>query len=324
MPAVSVVTVFHRDSPFLRPAIASILGQTFRDFEYVLVDNGTGMAPEALGPMGADPRLRWVRLPRNEGIPAGHNAGIAAAKGEFVALLDYDDLALPERLEKQVAALRADPGMGLVSALAEVIDEQDRTTGRVFCIPDPAGHRAYAQYGAPVFTPVAMARREVFARTPYRPLFPFAADLDFQSRATEHWRMAVLPEVLLRYRWYGAQTTQQKQALIDNSRCAISLVTARRRAGRPEGAEEIVALAEGLTPAEYSRRIAALSLSEGFWELASYRARRALALDKSPASAMRTFRQGWQIWRSAPAAERDRAVRMFFTGPVQALDLRPA
>ena len=62
MPAVSVVTVFHRDSPFLRPAIASILAQTFRDFEYVLVDNGTGMGPEVVGPMGADPRLGWVRV----------------------------------------------------------------------------------------------------------------------------------------------------------------------------------------------------------------------------------------------------------------------
>jgi glycosyltransferase involved in cell wall biosynthesis len=324
MPVVSVVTVFHRDSPFLRPAIASILAQTFRDFEHVLVDNGTGMTPEALGPMGADPRLRWVRLPRNEGIPAGHNAGIAAATGEFIALLDYDDLALPERLEKQVATLRADPGLGLVSALAEVIDEQAHATGRAFCIPDPAGHRAYAQYAAPVFTPVAMARREVFARTPYRPQFPFAADLDFQSRATEQWRMAVLPEVLLRYRWYGAQTTQQKQGSIDNSRCAISLITARRRAGRPEGMAEILCLAEWLTPAEYSRRIAMLSQAEGFWELAAYRARRALALEKTPASAMRAFRQGWQIWRQAPAAERNRVARMFLTGPVRALGLRPA
>lgn len=324
MPTVSVVTVFHRDTPFLRPAIASILGQTFRDLELVLVDNGTGLAPEALGSLGEDSRVRWVRLPRNEGIPAGHNAGIAAATGEFIALLDYDDLAVPTRLEKQVAALRADPALGLVSALAEIMDEAGRTTGRMFCIPDPAGHRAYAQYAAPVITPVAMARRVVFEQTPYRPQFPFAADLDFQSRITEHWRMAVLPEVLLRYRWYGTQTTQQKQASIDNSRCAISLVTARRRAGRPEGAEEIVALAEGLTPAEYSRCIADLSLAEGFWELAAYRTRRALALDKSPSSAMRSFRQGWQIWRQTPAAERNRVVRMFFTGPVRALDLRPA
>ncbi len=324
MPAVSVVTVFHRDTPFLRPAIASILGQTFRDLELVLVDNGTGLAPEALGPAGADPRVRWVRLTRNEGIPAGHNAGIAAAAGEFIALLDYDDLALPTRLEKQVAALRADPGLGLVSALAEVMDEAGRSTGKMFCIPDPAGHRAYAQYAAPVITPVAMARREVFEQTPYRPSFPFAADLDFQARATERWRMAVLPEVLLRYRWYGAQTTQQKQASIDNSRCAISLVTARRRAGRDEGLAEVLDLASGLSPAGYSARIAETCLAEGFWELAAYRARRALALERTPVRAWQVCRLALRTWRLAPAGERSRVARMFFSGPVRALGLRPA
>jgi len=324
MPAVSVVTVFHRDTPFLRPAIASILGQTFRDFEFVLVDNGTGMPPEALGPLSDDPRLRWVRLPRNEGIPGGHNAGIAAAAGEFVALLDYDDLAVPARLEKQVAALRGNPDIDLISAFAEVMTETEKPVGKMFCIPDPAGHRAYAQYAAPVITPAAMARREVFERIPYRPQFPFAADLDFQSRATEHCRMAVLPEVLLRYRWYGAQTTQQKQAAIDNSRCAISLVTARRRAGRPENLEAVLGLAAGLSPAEYSRRVAQIACDEGFWELAAYRARRALALERSPLSAARALAQAGQVWRRTPAAERGRVMRMFFSGPVRALGLTPA
>ena len=74
MPAVSVLMVFHRDTPFLRPALASALKQTFADFELVLVDNGTGLGADALGELGRDPRLRWVRLARNEGIPGGHNA----------------------------------------------------------------------------------------------------------------------------------------------------------------------------------------------------------------------------------------------------------
>lgn len=316
--------VFHRDTPFLRPAIASVLGQTFRDFELLLVDNGTGLSAEALGPLGVDPRIRWIRLPRNEGIAAGHNAGVAAARGEFIALLDYDDLALPPRLEKQVAALRADPGLGLVSALADRIDAAGHVTGKVFCIPDPAGHRAYAQFAAPVITPVAMGRRELFAAIPYRPEFPFAADLDFQSRATEHWRFAVLPEVLLQYRWYDDQTTQQKLAKIEQSRCAISLLTARRRAGRPENLAEVIAAEAGLSPAEFSRRTAGLCLTEGFPELAAYRARRSLAWERSVGSAWSALRLGLSAWRQAGAMERGRVARMFLTGPVRALGLKPA
>ncbi len=314
MPAVSVIMVFHRDTPFLRPAIASILGQSFRDFELLLVDNGTGLTVAALGPLGGDPRIRWVRLARNEGIAGGHNAGVAAAQGEFIALLDYDDLALPQRLEKQVAALRADPGLGLVSALADRIDAGGKITGKVFCIPDPAGHRAYAQYAAPVVTPAATGRRELFVATPYRPEFPYAADLDFQSRATEQWRFAVLPEVLLHYRWYADQTTQQKLAEIEKSRCTISLLTARRRAGRPEGLEAIQRLQVGMSPAEYNRRVARVCLAENFCELAAFRARSSLTLDRSIASVWVAARLVLQAWWQAAASERGRVARMFFKG----------
>ncbi|WP_438480132.1 glycosyltransferase family 2 protein [Oleiharenicola lentus] len=319
MPAVSVIMVFHRDTPFLRPAIASLLAQTFRDFELILVDNGTHLSAEALGELGADERIRWLRLPGNAGIAAGHNAGVAAARGEFIALLDYDDLALPTRFSKQVAALRADSGLGLVSALADRIDEAGSVTGRMFTLTDPATFLAYSQYAAPIFLPASMGRRELFLAAPYRPEFPFAADLDFQSRINEHWRAVVIPEVLLHYRWYGAQTTQQKMPLIENSRCAISLITARRRAGRAENVAEVLGWAGALSPANYSRRIAGIALAEGFVELAAYRARRAFALERSLASAWAAFRLAWRAWRQALPAERGHVVRMFFKGPVRAL-----
>lgn len=327
VPAVSVLLVFHRDTPFLRPAIASVLAQTFSDFELLLVDNGTGLTAAALGEAGRDPRLRWIRLPRNAGIPAGHNAGVAAACGEFVALLDYDDLALPARLERQVAALRADPGLGLVSSLAERIDESDRRSGGgVFCLPDPAGHRAYSLYAAPVVTPAAMARRGLLQALPYRAEFPLAADLDFQARAMEQTRFAVLPETLLHYRWYPEQTTQRRSAEIGRSRAAIALCTARRRAGRPEAlAETLVALDQ--TPARSAsaawRCAAERALAETFPVLAAYAARRLFALDRAPRVAVTAARLASRAIASA-RGQRRLAARMFLTGPVRALGLRPA
>ncbi len=324
MPEVSVVTVFHRDTPFLRPAIASVLGQTLRDLEYVLVDNGTGLRADDLGELGRDPRLRFVRLPRNEGIPAGHNAGVAAAAGEFIALLDYDDLALPHRLERQVAALRADPGLGLVSALAERIDEQGRACGQEFCLPNAAEHRAYAPYAAPVVTPVAMARRDVLRAFPYRADFPFAADLDFQARVAERERMAVLPEVLLRYRWYPAQTTHQRAAAIEQSRCAIQILAGRRLAGRPEEMASVIMATMAATAAETWRRGAELCLAEQLFVFAAFQARRSFALDRSPAGAVRATRLAVRAWSRARGPDRARVARMFFTGPVRTLRLHPA
>lgn len=324
MPVVSVLMVFHRVTPFLRPAIASVLAQTWRDWELVLVDNGTRITPAELGLASDDARVRWVRLEKNEGIAVGHNAGVAAACGEFIALLDYDDLALPTRLEKQVAALRADPGLGLVSSLAENIDAQDRVLGRVFCLPRAADHRAYAPYAAPVITPASMGRRELFVATPYRAEFSFAADLDFQARATERWRFGVLPEVLLHYRVYPEQTTQQKCALIEKSRGVIGLLAARRRSGRAEDLPGLMASGAGLLVADHCRHIARQCLAEGYPELAAFWARRSLVWKRSPAAVGKAAQLGWRAWCQPEPARRGLVARMFFRGPIRALGLRPA
>jgi len=324
MPLVTVLMVFHRDSDFLRPAIASVLAQDFPDFELLLVDNGTGLSAAQLGDAGRDPRLRFVRLARNEGIPAGHNAGVAAARGEFIALLDYDDLALPQRLGRQVAALRADPEIGYVSSLAARIDAAGRETGREFCLPAAEEHARYAPYAAPLITPAAMGRREVFAALPYRAEFPFAADLDFQARLVERWRTAVVPEILLRYRWHAGQTTQTKRAVIEHSRAVIQLVTGRRRAGRAEDLAGAQAAIAAPTAAECWRRGAARCVAENLPVFAAYQARRSFALDRSPPSAWRALRLFLAARRRAAGVERALVRQMFFTGPVRALGLHPS
>ena len=325
MPAVSVIMVFHRDTPYLRPAIASVLGQTWRDLELVLVDNGCGLPDGELGEAGREPRVRRVRLARDDGIGVAANAGLAAARGEFIAIADSDDLSLPSRLEQQVAALRADAGLGLVSAWADRIDEAGRPLGgRIFTLREPGEFPAYAQYAAPLVHPVATGRREVFAATPFRPPFRYTSELDFYARATERWRMAVLPEVLLRYRFYSTQTTQRHAANIEQSRCAINLLTARRRAGRPEELDGMDWMSEAVPAAEYCRRTAAQCLAEGFAVPAAYLARRSLVLERSPISVVGAARLAARAWRLAPARERRRVAAMFLTGPVRALNLRPA
>jgi len=324
MPLVSVLLVFHRDTDFLRPAIASVLAQEFRDFELLLVDNGTGLSAPQLGESGRDPRLRWVRLARNQGIPAGHNAGVAAARGTYIALHDYDDLSLPQRLGRQVAALQADPNLGLVSGLARRIDAAGRELGHEFCLRDPDEHRRYAPYAAPLITPAAMGRRELFAALPYRTEFPFAADLDFQARVVERARTAVVPEILLRYRWHDGQTTQARAAAIEHSRAVIQIITGRRLAGRAEDLAAVQAATVAPTAAGSWRRGAAVCVGDRFPVFAAYQARRSFALDRSPRGAWHAFRLFRAAQRIAATADRSCVRRMFFTGPVRALELHPS
>lgn len=323
MPVVSLLMVFHRDSPYLRPALASALSQTWRDLEVVLVDNGTGLSADALGELGRDARLRWVRLARNEGIPAGHNAGVAAAHGDFIALQDYDDLSEPDRVARQVEALRCKPDVALVAGRALRIDENGRQIGEVFCLPRAEEHATYAPFGGPIVMPAAMGRRELFQAFPYRPEFPFAADLDFQARAVERSSFAVLPEVMLRYRWYGAQTTQQRLREIEQSRSVVQLLSARRHAGRPEHMTEAWAAIRAESAGESWRRGARVCLEERYAVYAAYQARRSFACDRTAAGAWAAIRLGWRAITAAATGQRRLTARMFFTGPVRALRLHP-
>lgn len=328
MPAVSVLMVFHRDQPFLRPAIASVLAQTLRDFEFVLVDNGTGLPAEALGELGRDPRLRWVRLPRNEGIPAGHNAGVAAATGEYIALLDYDDIAVATRLERQVAALRADPGLELVTSAAETIDERGTVVGREFALISERDQRVFSAYTMPAPTPSCTGRREAFLRHPFRPEFPVAADYDFFTRVVETGRTLGLRDVLLQYRQYGEQTTITRRSAQILGACRIRLATARRRAGRDEDRESLFAAeggqaAERNTARDHYREFARRCLAEGFALMATYHARKLVAEGAGVGDIRAAIAVLLGSLRQQPRNSIE-LMRMFFTGPLRAHQLRPA
>ncbi len=328
MPAVSVLMVCHRDTPFLRPAIASVLGQTLRDLELVLVDNGAGLTPEDLRELGRDPRLRWVRFPQNLGIPAGHNAGVAAARGEFIALLDHDDLMLPMRLERQVARLQAEPALGLVSSLAETIDAEGRVTGREFALVDGEMQLRYTQFAGPVVTPAYTGRREVFTTLPYREEFSLTADFDFLARAAEQFTLAAVPEVLLQYRRHPAQATIEQAGRIAAEQCVVRVLTSRRRAVRAEDLPGAVqALGVGLNnPPELAAvyaRCATWCLRDGFASLAVYHARKLLSVRRDLGAVKTALGVYATALRMAP---RDAVLlsRLFFTGPLRTYGFKPA
>ena len=286
------------------------------------MDNGARLDADVLGEMGRDPRLRLIRFPLNLGIPAAHNAAVAAARGEFIALLDHDDIMLPPRLERQVARLQAEPALGLVSSLAGTIDAAGRLVGREFALVECEAQRRYSAYSSPVVTPAYTGRCGIFAALPYREQFTLTADFDFIARAAEQCDFGAIPEVLLHYRRHTTQATQVQAALIEHQRGLIRLCTARRRAGRDEG--DIAFGAETRAPADECLDLAGRALAEDFFALAVFQARRALALRRTPSVAGRAVALAARALGRAEGAERGLAARIFFQGSVRALGLRPA
>ncbi|MBV1917120.1 MAG: glycosyltransferase family 2 protein [Sphingomonadaceae bacterium] len=108
-PAVSVVMPVYNRERFVVRAINSILSQHFRDFELIVVDDGsTDRTRDAINAF-EDSRIRAVSLPANRGNAEARNAGIELSRGEFIATMDSDDVSLPDRLGKQLECLRAHP-----------------------------------------------------------------------------------------------------------------------------------------------------------------------------------------------------------------------
>src|SRR4051812_26679567 len=122
-PTVSVLMAVYNGEQYLREAVNSILSQTFKDFEFIIIDDGsTDRSPELLASYArADSRVKLISRP-NKGLTKSLNEGLHAARGEFVARMDGDDISLPERFERQVSYLREHPEVVLVGSRVEFID----------------------------------------------------------------------------------------------------------------------------------------------------------------------------------------------------------
>ena len=212
-PAVSVVTAAYNAEAFLRDTIESVLAQSFPDFEHVVVDDGsTDGTPDLVASYG--PPVRLVRQ-ANGGPANARNTGIRAARGRFVAFLDHDDLATPDRLACTMEVVARHPDAAWVYGDAVYFDH---TTGKEM-------HRASAfaplregDVLAPLllgnFIPFSTAavRRDVFDRVGFfdeRRARVHIDDWDLWVRVAPHYAAHVVRAPLLRYRWHGTQATQR-------------------------------------------------------------------------------------------------------------------
>ncbi|MBT8087911.1 MAG: glycosyltransferase family 2 protein, partial [Gammaproteobacteria bacterium] len=122
MPKISVVIPAYNVAAFIEDAINSVLGQTHRDFEVIVVDDGSPDDTASIVKRFDDPRIRLVSQP-NRGLAGARNTGIRCADGEYVAFLDADDLWRPTKLEEHVRHLDENPELGVSYSTSQFIDE---------------------------------------------------------------------------------------------------------------------------------------------------------------------------------------------------------
>ena len=196
-PAVSVLMGVWNGAPRVREAVVSVLGQTMGDLELIVVDDGSFDGTAAILESFGDPRLRIERRER-AGLTSALNRGLALARAPLVARLDADDVALPERVARQVAYLDAHPDVGLLGTAAREVDPSGREL-RTVSPPtdDTALRRALIRENPFVHSSMVMRRAAVDLVKGYDPGFPVAQDYDLWMRMSRVTRMANLAEPLV-------------------------------------------------------------------------------------------------------------------------------
>jgi glycosyltransferase involved in cell wall biosynthesis len=199
----SVVLPAYNSARFLRPALDSILGQTFTDFELIVVDDCSKDATWDIIREYAerDPRVVAMHNDTNLNLANSLNRGIARARGEYIVRMDHDDVSVPGRIQRQVAFLDAHPEVGIVGGTMEIIDERDRPIGlRKYNLTDEAIRRNIFRYSPFCHPATAIRKRVLKAVGGYDHAFNPAEDYELYFRIGTVARFANLDEIVLRYR----------------------------------------------------------------------------------------------------------------------------
>ncbi|HEV3481455.1 MAG TPA: glycosyltransferase [Candidatus Acidoferrales bacterium] len=243
-PTVSVVMSVFNGQTFLREAVESILAQTFTDFEFIIVDDGsTDKTAEILsGYAKRDNRVRVISQ-ENRGRAESLNRGIALATAPLIARMDADDISLPHRLKEQVDFLDSHPEVGLLGGAYQRIDAKGRARGITrFPASDSEIRTVILQYN-PMSHPAAIMRKDVaLASGRYRTAFRESEDYDLWLRMAERTRLANLDQVVLQYRIHAHQVSARNANYQWLCVMLASRAAALRRMGHPDplsGVEEL-------------------------------------------------------------------------------------
>jgi glycosyltransferase involved in cell wall biosynthesis len=249
-PAVSVCMPVYNTERYVAEAVESTLGQTFGDFEFIIIDDGsTDGSGEVLARYAAqDGRIRLFRR-ENRGIVASRNEGLGLATGEMIAVIDSDDVALPDRLAIQVGYLRAHPECVAVGGSNLVID----ASGDPVCTWNhPRSHEEIDRSNIVndqkmLHSSLVMRREAVLAVGGYRPEAETAEELDLLLRLAELGQLANVPDVVVKYRRHGSSVSHARRA--HQVRASdFALRDARRRRGLDDSDVPARAATEARSP----------------------------------------------------------------------------
>ncbi|MGA2593414.1 MAG: glycosyltransferase [Bryobacteraceae bacterium] len=233
---VSVVMSVLNGERFLREAVESILDQGFREFEFIIVDDGsTDRSASILDCyQSRDARVK-VYHQGHAGLIQSLNRGCRLAQGKYIARMDADDAASKDRLMWQVDFMEAHPQIGVLGGAVEWIDATGKSLGTYRYPVEDRQIKALLLHGCALWHPTVLLRREVFVRTGgYRAVVVDAEDYDLWLRIADHFQLANLEAVVLKYRIHPYQISMRRREQQTRSFLAAQVAATTRKNGLPD------------------------------------------------------------------------------------------
>jgi len=220
LPQISVIMPVYNGEPYLERAVQSILDQTYKNFELILINDGsTDNSPQILENFAkSDKRIRLINQP-NQGLIKTLNTGIAEAKAPLIARMDADDIAFPDRFKIQKNHMENHPNITALGSAIIVIDENDNQADTVYYPPNGKQLDTYIlKNGSPLAHPAVMMQTQAIKDLGgYKELFRHAEDYELWLRLHKHGQIHNIQEPLLYYRHHQDKISvnhAKEQALV--------------------------------------------------------------------------------------------------------------
>lgn len=211
MAKISVVMPAYNAEKYVGEAISSILNQTYKDFEFIIINDGSTDKTKEVIQAYNDSRIVYLENEHNLGIVTTLNKGLRYATGEYIARMDADDISVKDRLEKQVTYLDKNKSIGLLGTGICVFGEKLQDQNRTFTT-DPKQLKAELIFNSCIAHPTVMIRKEILEKNDlcYNEEFAGAEDYCLWWEIAKVSSISTVSDILLHYRIHSSQITKEK------------------------------------------------------------------------------------------------------------------
>lgn len=213
-PTISVLMpVYKTNTEYLKATIQSILNQTFKDFEFLILDDCPTDSRENIVKSFKDKRIKYIQNKKNLGITPSRNKLVQMAKGKYFAVMDHDDISLPKRFEKQVNYLNKHPEVGVVGCQYQIVPN-----GRKSRLPTLNSEiQMGLMQDCMILHPSSMIRSSVLSKSPYKEEFSPSEDYALWCNLIGKTKFYNLPEILFHYHIHESNTSKTQNYKMQNS-----------------------------------------------------------------------------------------------------------